>query len=193
MEYKMAKFLTTEKATQIKEIVYAKADEYDYINRSRNENGQFMTTLVDDYDVGGVLSEYLEKGKVRTYIKDAILNEYTKSRKKEILKGNSPVDTIHKFYSANVSVVQSVQDVTVCRSNDGRIFIVSGGTFLKWESALRKALELIARESQLFINGKTPEICLHLAVINSGTTDGDKKLITDALNIIGVKARFCSA
>jgi len=187
----MAKFLTNEQAIRIKEIVYAKADEYDYINRSRNENGQFMTALVEDTDVGGVLSQYLEKGKIRTYIKDAILNGYTKNRKRKILIENSPVDTIQKVYSVNVNIIQSLRDVTVCRSSDDKIFVVSSGTFLKWESALRKALELIAREPKLVVNGKTPEICLQLAVLNLGITDGDKELITDSLKAIGVKARFC--
>ena len=187
----MAIFLTKEQAAKIKETVYAKADEYNYINRGRNENGQFMTALVGDADVGGVLSQYLEKGKIRTYIKDAILNGYTKNRKRKILIENSPVDTINRVYSVDVNVIQSARDVTVCRSNDGRIFVVSSGTFLKWESALRKALELIARESKLVVNGKTPEICLQLVVLNLGITDSDKKLITDSLKAIGVKARFC--
>jgi len=189
----MAKILTKEQAIKIKEIVCEKADEYNYINRSRIENGQFMTALVEDTDVGGVLSQYLEKGKIRTYIKDAILNGYTKNRKKKILKKKSPVDTIQKIYSTNVNIIKTERDVTVCRSDDNRIFVVSGGTFLKWESALRKALELIACDSKLVVNGKTPEICLQIAVLNLGLTEGDKKLMTDALKAIGVKAIFCSA
>jgi len=185
----MANLVPKEKAAQIKKIVYAKADSHGLINKSRNENGQFMTALVEDPDVGGVLSQYLEKEKIRTYIKDGILNAYTKCRKKEILKRNSPIDTVQKLYSTNVNIIQADNDVSVCRSNDGKIFIVSSGTFLKWETALRKALELIARESRL-VNNKTPEICLQIAVLNLGITDGDKKLITDALKAIGVKARF---
>jgi len=187
----MAKILDNKKAANIKELVYEKADKYDYINRSRVDNGKFMTALVDDPDVGGVLSEYLDRDKIRTYIKDGILNAYTKSRKKEILIRNSPIDTIKKIYSIAVTDIQTVGDVTVCRSNDGRLFVVSNGTFLKWETALRKALELIAREAKLFVKGKTYEICLQLVVLNKGITDGDKSLITDALEAIGVKARFC--
>jgi len=187
----MAKLLNNETAAKIKEIVYTKADKYDYINRSRVDNGKFMTALVEDPNVGGVLSDYLERDKIRTYIKDGILNAYTKSRKKEILNSNSPLDTIQKIYSTAVNIIQTVGDVSVCRSNDGRVFVVSNGTFLKWETALRKALELIAREPKLFINGKTPEICLQIVVLNLGITDGDKSLITDALGAIGVKAKFC--
>jgi len=187
----MAKLFNNEKAMKIKEIVYERADKYDYINRGRVDNGIFMTTLVEDPDVGGVLSEYLDRDKIRTYIKDGILNAYTKSRKKEILKGNSPIDTIKKIYTTAVTIIQAAGDITVCRSNDGKLFVVSNGTFSKWETALRKALELIAREPKLIINGKTPEICLQIVVLNLGITDGDKSLITDALGAIGVKAIFC--
>jgi len=187
----MAKRLNNETAATIKERVYAKADEYGYINRTRVDNSTFMTTLAEDPNVGGVLSEYLERDKIRTYIKDGILNAYTKSRKREILVSNSPIDTIQQIYSIAVDIIKTVKDVTVCRSNDGRVFVVSTGTFLKWETALRKALELIAREPKLFIGESAPEICLQLVVLNLGITDGDKSLIADALRTIGVKAKFC--
>jgi hypothetical protein len=183
--------LPRKKAAQIRELVYVKADTYGYITRSRKENGQFMTALVDDPTVGGVLSTYMEKGNLRTYIKDAILNGYAKNRKMEILKRNSPLDTVKKMYSVNASIIKTVGGVSVCRSDDGRIFVVSSGTVLKWETALRKALELVAREPDLVVDA--PIICLQLAILNLGITDGDRKLITDALKTIGVKARFCGS
>jgi hypothetical protein len=64
-------------------------------------------------------------------------------------------------------------------------------TVLKWETALRKALVLVAREPDLVVDA--PIICLQLAILNLGITDGDRKLITDALKTIGVKARFCGS
>lgn len=182
--------LPREKAAQIRRVVYAKADEHRYISRMRNENGQFMTALVDDPDVGGILSDYMEKEAIRTYIKDTILNRYTKQRKSEILNGNSPTDMIRKVYNIAVVQIQTEGCVTICRSEDGRIFVVSSGDIRKWETALKKALELIARQPKLVVEGKFPEICLQLAVLNHGLTDGDKKLITDALNAINVRARF---
>jgi len=187
----MGILLPKEKAAQIKKLVYAKADAHGYISRSRSENGRFMTALVEDSEVGGVLSGYMEKGNIRTYIKDAILNGYTKSKKRQILKGNSPTDTIQKIYSIATNPIQISRDVAVCRSDEGRVFVVSSGTLLKWETALRKALELIANEPKLSIEGKPPAICLQLAILNYGITDGDKILISGALKAIGVKVRFC--
>ena len=189
----MAQILTKSIAEQIKKTVYAKADAHRYMSQGRNENGQFMIDLVDDPEVGGVLSSYMGKGEIKTYIKDGILNQYTKSRTKDIHKKISVTDTIHELYSESVSVIptKGTSNLNICRSADGHIFVVSNGTFLKWETALRKALELIARQPNLIIDGNNPEICLQLAVMNKGVTDGDKKLITDALQAISVKVKFC--
>ena len=188
----MAKILPRTKITQIKDNAYSKADAHGYMSSGRVENGKFMNDLIEDPEVGGVLSEYMEKEKIRTYIKDTILNRYTKDRKEEVLRANPPVDTIQKVYSVIASEIQAVEDVVVCRAENGDIYIVSSGTYQKWETALKKALELIARQPNLTINGKIPKICLQLIVLNKSITDGDKELISDALNAINVKARFCS-
>lgn len=187
----MAKLLPQRKAAQIRGFVYAKADEVSYISRSRPENTQFMDSLVEDPEVGGVLCEYMPKENVRTYIKDAILNSYTKQHKRDILSSDSPVDTVSQLYSIASHVIQTEGGVSVCRAETGQLFIVSQGTVLRWETALRKALEMVARQPGLSAGGLRPSICLHLAVVRSTTTDGDRKQITDALAAISIKARFC--
>jgi len=188
----MAKLLPRTKITQIKEIAYARADTHGYMSSGRVENGKFMNDLVEDPEIGGVLSEYMEKEKIRTYIKDTILNRYSKDRIEEVLKANPPVDAIQKVYSVAANEIQIADDVVVCRSENGAIYIVSSGTYQKWETALKKALELIARQPTLIIDGKIPEICLQLIVLSMSITDGDKELISNALSAINVKARFCS-
>lgn len=139
---------------------------------------------------------YLSKEKVRTYIKDTIINAYSKALTKKILDAISPTDTIRQIYDVSSSIIQQCKGknpwVSVSRSEDGRIFVVSGGTVLKWETALRKALELIARESGLTIEGKTPTICLHLVLTDNSLTVADKKHIQTALAAIKVQALFCN-
>lgn len=192
----MATVLPKKKAALVKTRVYAKADEFGYSTRSRTENNQFLDSLVEDPEIGGVLREYLVKEKVRTYIKDGILNAYAKQFTKNVLDEVSPTDTIQQIYGVSSSVIQQCTGkdarVSVSRSDDGRIFVVSGGTVLKWETAMRKALELIARESGLTIDGKTPAICLHLVATNNSLTVADKKHITTALGAVGVEAIFCN-
>jgi len=187
----MAKLLPHKKSQQIREIVFNRADEYGYMSRNRHENSQFMDSLVEDAKIGGVLREYMPKENVRTYIKDAILNAYTKRRKNMILASNTPVDTVKQVYGIETNEIHTEGGVTICQSADGRLFVVSQGTVLKWETALRKALEIIARRPGLSANGVKPFICLYLAIVNSTTTDGDRKHITDSLAAISVKVRFC--
>ena len=192
----MAILLPKKKATLVKTRVYAKADEFAYSTRSRPENNLFLDSLVDDAEIGGVVHEYLPKEKVRTYIKDGILNAYAKRFTKNALDEVSPTDTIQQIYGVSSSVIQQCTGknarVSVSRSEDGRIFVVSGGTVLKWETALRKALELIARESGLTIDKKTPAICLHLVSTNNSLTVADKEHIQTALAAIEVQAIFCN-
>jgi len=187
----MASKLPKDKSEKIRKLVFLKADEHGLLISGRVENGKFIDSLVDDPEVGGVLSEYMEKEKVRTYIKDGILNAYTKSKKNEILKGNSPINTIQSIYSKHTNIIHKEHDISVCLSDDDEVYVVSSGTYLKWETALRKALELIASKPNLIKKDKTPIICLQIVLINLGITDGDKKLITDALKTIDVSVMFC--
>lgn len=190
----MAKVFSADKKAKVKMIIFEMADAFGYASRGRNDNGRFMDELVEDPNVGGVLKEYMSKEKIRTYIKDGVLNAYTKARTKKILAATSVTDTVLQVYSVTTLVIQQDKGsgVSVCRSEAGCIFVISEGTVLKWETALRKALELIAIEPHLIINGVTPTICLHLAVASQDITDGEKKHISSALNAISVKARFCS-
>ena len=73
------------------------------------------------------------------------------------------------------------------RASNGDIFVVSSGTTLKWETALKKALELIAREPGLTINANKPRICLRLSELSQLLTDADRDHIRTALGAIGVK------
>lgn len=189
----MANVISADKKAKVKMIIFEKADAFGYASRDRNDNGRFMDELVDDPDVGGVLKEYMSKEKIRTYIKDGVLNAYTKARAKKILATKSVTDTIFQIYSVQTTIIQQnkYSGVSVCRSEGGSIFVVSEGTVLKWETALRKALELIASEPKLIIKEVTPSICLHLAVASQDITDGEKEHISASLDAISVKARFC--
>lgn len=191
----MAKVLTSEQKAQIKKVVFEKADAFGYASSGRSDSGKFMDELVEDSEVGNILKQYMAKERVRTYIKDTILNAYTKELTRKILTAISPSDTIRELYGVESSIIQKCSgkdaSVSVSRSVDGRIFVTSGGAVLKWETALRKALELIARQPMLIVDDATPIICLHLAVVSQDITDGDKKHITDALAAISVKAYFC--
>ena len=69
-------------AKKIREIVYQEADKYNYLARTRTDNGQFFARLVAMPSVGGVLAGFIQRSEIRTYIKDAILNRYSKDKKR---------------------------------------------------------------------------------------------------------------
>lgn len=160
-------------------IVYRKADEFAYMECDRVKNGQFMDILVEDPDVGGVLRQYMQKERIRTYIKDTILNRYTKDATSKTLSSKTPEQTIQEEYGEDANVIQRIKgtayDCHVLRSEAGNIYIVSEGTFLKWETALRKGLEVIANEPNLTIDEKVPSLCLKLSLAGQSLTDADKK------------------
>ena len=192
----MPKRVPNKKAEQIKALVRQRADAAGYITSNRTENTQFLDSLVADETIGGVLREYLPKDRVRTYIKDGILNAYAKQSFNSALEAVTPVATIQKKYGVAAEIIFQGKDkearLSISRSEDGRIFVVSGGTVLKWETALRKALDIIAQKPTLIIDGKTPSICISLVDTNNSLTEADKNHISIALAAVKVQVAFCN-
>ena len=192
----MAKALPKNIKAKVKRAVYKKAEEFGYMECSRVESGRFLDNLVDDPEVGKVIFEYMPKERVRTYIKDGILNEYSKETTKKALATSKPENIIKNNYGETATVIQEgngkQSNLFVLRAESGHLYVVSGGTVLKWETALRKALEIIANEPNLTINGKAPSICLNLSLAGQSLTEADKKHIITAVGAVGVKAVFCN-
>ncbi len=181
---------------KIKDAVFKKADEFGYMECSRIESGRFIDTLVEDADIGRVLIEFMPKERVRTYIKDGVLNAYAKGLTKKALATSTPEKTIKDVYHETASVVVTGKGkqsgLFVLRSTKGTFYVVSGGTVLKWETALRKALDIIANTPRLIVKGQPPYICLKLSLRAQTMTEADKKHIVKALGAVGVKAVFCA-
>lgn len=191
----MSNDVSASQAKRIKKAVYEKADAFGYMTASRIESGEFMDQLVEDPEIGGVLKEYMSKERIRTYIKDGILNAYTKAKNNQALASVNPRQTVKSLFNYDTFIIYSgkgkEKGVFVLRALEGCIFVVSSGTTLKWETALRKALDLIAQKPTLIIDGKKPFICLQLSELSQGLTDADRVHIQTALGCIGVKAIFC--
>ena len=183
--------LPADKQKRIRALIFGKADQFGYATSGRIENGRFLDQLVNDPEIGGVLKEDMEKERVRTYIKDAVLNAYTKRLTRNALTQSTPESIIHAVYNVEASKIQEVENVTVLRAANGVLYVLSSGRVLKWETALKKALELIARQPGMLSNDEKPEICLQLAMLSSSLTESEKEHILTALSIIGVRAVFC--
>jgi len=150
-------------AKEIKDIVFAEADNCNYLSKSRTENAQFLSQLVGMPNIGGRLSEFIQKAEVRTYIKDAILNRYAKDKIQQ--KKPSDLESI-------IKQTISVEDCTLIEDDsahhiklfksDRKYIVAADGTVLKWETALRKALLYIA--SKPFADNDSNEIVILLTL-----------------------------
>ena len=184
----MANIIPKDKREKIFALVYNRADAFGYCTRNRPDNSMFMSSLVNDSEIGGILSEFMPKEEVRTYVKDTILNKYTKELVKRKMATIEAVTVFQIVYGVDTQLVGKTGAISICRSENGDIYVLSVGTYLKWETTLRKALEYIAANE----NVKTPNVhvCLGLVVTNDDITSGDKKATEDELAIINTKAFF---
>lgn len=169
---------------EIKIAVFRKADEHDYINRTRPENARFMHELVEDVEVGMKLASYREKSSIKTYIKDGILNQYAKQ------KMRPPSDLaalLQKELHCNCQEIESNRAKKVyLYADSGTTYVVACGAYLKWESALRKGLETAASLKKATV----VKIVLVLSIQERHVTAPDMDLTKKVLARISVKCIF---
>lgn len=173
---------------EIKKAVQKKADAHGYMHQDRIQNGIFMENLLKDPDVGIRLSDFMGKAELKTYIKDAIINRYAKERIASELSLDL-VNLIRKIYGQNSEKIESSKDkrLSFHSLSNGEYLIVSGGTLVKWETALRKALEFIAKAPGLPPKDTKLSILIVLAPLGQSLTESDRNFLNDALGFLGIK------
>ena len=143
----MSKRIPSEVAVAIKKIVFDRAEKVEYLSISRPQASAFLDDLVADQDVGVKIAKYVSRDKARHYIKDAILNRYSKDKMKEAV----PYDIssiVKRACNLDVEESHSEDKLSLYKSTtSGRqkeYVVVVEGTYLKWETALKKALLFIS-------------------------------------------------
>lgn len=183
----MSKKVPEDVAKEIKEIVYNEADTVNYLAQTRTYNGNFLAQLVSMPKVGGRLSQYMKKAEVKTYIKDAILNRYSKD-KTVSARPDDFKKIIDELFSVKANFIEfdsrSQISLFSCHQ-DGRYFVVADGTVLKWETALRKALLYIA--SKPSFESKNINIVLTLFARYQKVCASDFQILSHALSICNAK------
>ncbi len=179
-------------AKAIKDIVFAEADKADYLAMTRIDAGAFMDGLAARLDVGGVIAKYIKQNGVRHYIKDGILNRYSKDQTKVAMPSDMKpiVKSIYKFdveESHNETKLCLYKSVTPERANE--YVVISEGTFLKWETALRKAL-LFTSGKPFSETAKEVHILLLLFAQHRPLTQPDKQHLETALARCGAKSHI---
>lgn len=175
----------TNKATRkaIFDYVYQRADEHRYLAKDKNANGIFMSQLAADPNVGGKLGDFINKAEIHKYIKDTILNQYSKLRRR------LPKDI--KQILARQYVGQ-IHDITYVKKDhlslhriDDKYLVVARANYLKWETAIRKLSLYVAGS----INVEPKKVEMLAIIFEQGVpvNQADKDLVTDALRLLGIK------
>jgi hypothetical protein len=174
----------------IVELVFRRADEHHYLEKDRPANGLFMENLVKDAEIGVKLQEFMPKGSVKTYIKDGILNRYSKDRR-------ALPKEIEKFIPLSLGESQDLieyvpkDQVSLHRMDHGGLLVVGRTTFVKWETGLRKVLLYIASSPGLPPkNGTKMETLLVIFHRGIPVNSGDKSTVTKALELANVKCAW---
>lgn len=80
-------------------------------------------------------------------------------------------------------------EVTICRGEDDNLhYLVDYSTLVRWESALRRILEYMAKTPAIASNPEKVRICLVVVDQTSKLTLGDKMQLNKALSFINAKA-----
>lgn len=178
---------------QIKSAVYERADDFGYAERNRVENNAFLNELVNDPEIGHRIGEFIPREKIRTYIKDSILNAYSKQRQAIILSTN-PTEIACQICGQNVDHIETLSmkssKIHLFRREDKDFLVLVAGNVMRWETALRKGLEFITRSPGLPSDDHKVHVALSLASTGAPLTESDRKAIIQALDFIGVGVKF---
>ena len=179
-------------ANDLKERVFNKADEVGYLSLSRTDSQDFMDQLVAAPDIGQVIAQFRKKERVRTYIKDAILNRYSKDKARDARPDNlAPI--IKRQFGFPVVVIEEAEDIVLYRSSDGSLsqyVLVANGSYIKWETALKKALLYLPDKP--FSQNNDTAVGVMLTLFCSGTkiNNADKEHLRKALVACNAKVYF---
>lgn len=172
---------------KVAEIVFAMADQHNYLTKGRVENGVFMDMLVKRTDVGGALSQYMAKDKIKTYIKDGLLNRYSKVRR-AIPRGINA--ELKQIFGDNIEELDYVErdQVSLHKCSEDTLLVAARTNYLKWETGLRKLILYVANSKGLPPkDGKELRYALLIFQNNNPVNTGEKKLVNKALKNIGVE------
>jgi hypothetical protein len=65
----------------IKSALWKKADQLNWVHLSSAEKSKQYESWTKSPEIGATLSRYMDSGRVRVYIKDTLLKDYTRSRR----------------------------------------------------------------------------------------------------------------
>jgi hypothetical protein len=99
----------------LRQKLWAFADSVSWMKLGPVEKSHRYAAWTEDPAIGGVLSRFIDKGKVRLYIKDTLLKDYNRAQ----LQDHSRILSMLKIPS-NAAVAQTYEKPHGLRFSDGR-------------------------------------------------------------------------
>jgi hypothetical protein len=129
--------------SEIIKKVTALADKEGYLLNTRPQNKAFMNRLAQAPEIGGVLSGFMSEDDIRVYIKDGILNRYTKDKRN--ISTEEITHISQNYMSEDLLWIETQGEILLYRlCSTNRYLVVVGSSFQKWETAIRKILLYVA-------------------------------------------------
>jgi hypothetical protein len=174
---------------EVVELVERRADAHSYMSRSRTENREFIQQLTTDPEIGGRLADFMSKERVRTYIKDSILNAYAKRKNYGRTRPNY-IELLGGFFSEEISQIEttggSLTPLIVARGENLGLLVAKVGSVLKWETAVRHIAEYLVKTDNLGGQTEVTKVVIlqgdHLSM-----NSAQKAALRAAGNILGVQ------
>lgn len=171
---------------QIFDRVHELADHHKYLQKGRHDNARFLDALVADPQVGRRLRDFMPEERVKSYVKDAIVNKYAKKRK-GLLRDVAP--HLPREFEAGYEVgTDKEKTVSLHRSKEGALLAAGRTTYVKWETGVRKLLLYVAAlpAQSRGKGGARPRLVLVIHEHGTPVNESDKKLTEDALRLAGI-------
>ncbi len=180
------------KLETIRAKTFAILDERQYLSQSRKENGKLMDELVNHPEIGGIIASYMPKAAVKTYIKDALINAYSKKENAKSISTDAVETRLSVHEGSPVHLIEGSYNkkVLFLRADNGTLIVAGVGLISKWETALRKALEFIERAPKLPPTAGKLKICLLLTMKGKSLTDSEKAHISNTLSLVNVSVEI---
>lgn len=180
------------KLETIRAKTFAILDERQYLSQSRKENGKLMDELVNHPEIGEVIASYMPKAAVKTYIKDALINAYSKKENAKSLSIDAVEArlAIHEGLPVHLIEGSCNKKILFLRADNGTLIVAGVGLISKWETALRKVLEFVERAPKLPPAMGELKMYLVLTVKGKNLTDSEKDHILNTLSLIDVSVEI---
>lgn len=178
-------------ANKLVEVVCAEAERVGYLNFTKPQSATFMEALVQMPNVGGVLLNYMEKGAVKTYIKDAILHDYTDKKKAEqVPTAETLLEWSKKrFNLPDLALVENINQawykIMLFASHSTKSYVVvADGSYKQWGIAVQKALIYCAEKPFAKKIGFTTHLVLSLYCRGTPVSHIEKAILKTALDFL---------